>query len=288
MIRRYRPEDSNLDLSLGIQCGPHQFVEPGFELHTHEFVEMVVVLGGRGLHLSSYGDYEIGAGDVFVIHRDVAHGFTESRGMKIVNFMITESFLDDTGRWLRRLPGYHSLFVLEPVYRCRQKIRNRLRLSASELKPVARLVNSFTEELANKRPAYQAIVIAHWQMLLAHLCRVFSDVADGEAPFSPLADTIAFMELHYAEKLSLRDLARRAHLSPNHFIRMFRQYYGMTPARYVNDLRIDRARELLRGTERSVTDIALSCGFGDSNYFARAFRKVEGLTPRAYRKSPDE
>jgi AraC family L-rhamnose operon transcriptional activator RhaR/AraC family L-rhamnose operon regulatory protein RhaS len=96
------------------------------------------------------------------------------------------------------------------------------------------------------------------------------------------------MELHYAEKLSLRDLARHAHLSPNHFIRMFRQYYGMTPARYVNDLRIDRARELLRGTERSVTDIALSCGFGDSNYFARAFRKVEGLTPRAYRKSPDE
>jgi AraC-like DNA-binding protein len=208
--------------------------------------------------------------------------------MKIVNFMITESFLDDTARWLRQLPGYHSLFVLEPAYRCRQKIRNRLRLSAPELKPVARLVDSVTEELANKRPAYQAMVTAHWQMLLAHLCRVFSDVSDDETPFSPLADTIAFMERHYAEKLSLRDLARRAHLSPNHFIRTFRQYYGMTPARYLNDLRIERAGELLRGTERSVTDIALSCGFGDSNYFARAFRKAVGLSPRSYRLSRDE
>jgi AraC family L-rhamnose operon transcriptional activator RhaR/AraC family L-rhamnose operon regulatory protein RhaS len=288
MIRRYSAQESHLDLSLGIQCGPHHFVEPGFELHTHEFVEMVVVLGGRGVHLTGYGDYEIGAGDIFVIHRDIAHGFAESRGMDIVNFMLTQSFLDDTGRWLRQLPGYHSLFVLEPAYRYRQKIRNRLRLSAAELKPVARLVESISEELANERPAYRAMVTAHWQMLFAHLCRVFSNVADGDTPFSPLADTIAFMERHYPEKLSLRDLARRACLSPNHFIRMFRLHYGMTPGKYLSELRIERAKELLRGTERSVTDIAFSCGFSDSNYFARAFREAESLTPRAYRQRWDD
>jgi len=282
MICRYRPEDSGLDLSLGIQCGPHHFVEPGFELHTHDFIEMVVVLGGSGLHLTSYGDYRISAGDVFVIQRNIAHGFAESLGMEIANFMLSQTFVEDTGRWLRQMPGYHSLFILEPVHRYQHELRNRLHLAAPDRKLVRRLVDSITDELGNKRPAYRAMVTAHWQLLLAHLCRVFSDAA-ADAPFSPLAETIAYMERHYQEKLALRDLAVRAHLSPNHFIRTFKQHYGSTPMRYLNRLRIERARELLRGSGRDMTDIALSCGFGDSNYFARVFKAVEGLTPREYR-----
>jgi AraC-like DNA-binding protein len=283
MTRRYHPEESGLDLSLGIHCGPHHFVEPGFELHTHAFIEMVIVLGGSGLHLSSYGNYRIRAGDVFVIHGDIAHGFAEAGGMDIVNFMLSRTFLEQSSQWLRHLPGYHSLFVLEPVYRHRHRVRNRLHLSAPDLKRVARLVESITEELAEGRPGYQTMVTAHWQQLLTHLCRVFSDLERARAPFSPLASTIAHMEEHFADKLYLRDLAERAHMSRNHFIRAFKQHYGTTPIEYLNQLRIERAKELLRGSAHNMTSIAMACGFGDSNYFARIFKQHVGQAPRAYR-----
>lgn len=282
MVRHYTSADTGIDESYGFHFGPHHFVQPSFELHTHGFMEMVLVLGGQGTHLTSYGDYQIQGGDVFVIYGDTAHGFAESTGMDIVNFMFTESYLEETSRWLRQLPGYHSLFYLEPMYRHQHEVRNRLRLRSSELKRVRRMVECLVLERQEAAPGYRAVLSGLWIQLLTFLCRSFSHI--DSVPFSPLADTLAYIEEHFSEELSLEALAARAHYSKNQFIRVFKQHYKVTPNKYVNQVRVDHAKELLLRGDKNMTEIALASGFGDSNYFARMFKQHEGLSPKAFRQ----
>jgi transcriptional regulator GlxA family with amidase domain len=60
---------------------------------------------------------------------------------------------------------------------------------------------------------------------------------------------------------------------------------GVSIHRYLMRLRVERAREMIEQTDRSLTDIAMRCGFDDSSYFARVFRSLMGTSPGAYRKS---
>ncbi len=284
-VKRYTAEMTGLDESYGIHLGPHHFVKPSFDLHSHTFMELVVITQGTGLHLTDYGNYELKAGDVFVIYGDTAHGFAESTGMDIMNFMFTDVFLEETSKWLRQTPGYHALFVLEPIYRNRMGTRNRLRLSSKDLKLVRRLINRITEEYMTKRPGFRSAVVGIWQQILTQLCRAFDDKQGELAPYLPLADTIAYMEEHFAEDINLELLAEQAHMSKNHFIRVFKQHYHETPNKYLNQLRIDHAKELLKGSDQSMVQIAHSCGFADSNYFARVFRQHCNETPRDFRNA---
>jgi AraC-like DNA-binding protein len=92
-----------------------------------------------------------------------------------------------------------------------------------------------------------------------------------------------FVDRAYAQPLDVAALARTAHMSVAHFSRRFRQCYGDTPYRYVLTRRVERAQELLRNTDMSVSDICLEVGFQSLGSFSAAFHRVAGMTPTAYR-----
>jgi AraC-like DNA-binding protein len=87
----------------------------------------------------------------------------------------------------------------------------------------------------------------------------------------------------YAEPLDVLALARRAHLSPAHFSRRFKEAFGETPYQYVLTRRVERAQELLRNTDHTVTDICLEVGFQSLGSFSAVFHRVAGMSPTAYR-----
>ena len=87
----------------------------------------------------------------------------------------------------------------------------------------------------------------------------------------------------YSEPLDVVSLARQAHVSPYHFSRRFKEAFGETPHQYVLTRRVERAQELLRNTELSVTEICLEVGFQSLGSFSSAFNRVSGMTPTAYR-----
>jgi AraC-like DNA-binding protein len=91
------------------------------------------------------------------------------------------------------------------------------------------------------------------------------------------------MDRAFSQPLDIAAVARVAHVSPAHFSRQFRATFGESPHRYLQRRRVERAMELLRETERPVTEICFDVGFSSLGTFSRTSRAVVGESPSAYR-----
>lgn len=128
-------------------------------------------------------------------------------------------------------------------------------------------------------------------LLLTHLIQHYSNVQwqlptvkGGLAP-AVLRHVLDWIEAHLAQPLLLADLAEQAALSEYHFARMFRQSMGLAPHQYVMQRRMVQAKAQLLNSERSLTAIAMACGFSSPSHFSNRFRAVYGLTPSQLRAS---
>lgn len=94
-----------------------------------------------------------------------------------------------------------------------------------------------------------------------------------------------YIDAHFAEPLTLAELAERVYLSPSYLSHAFREWTGVSPKQYLLLCRLSYARELLLTTDEKVEAVAVRCGFGDVNNFIRAFRRQTGVTPGVYRRA---
>ncbi len=95
----------------------------------------------------------------------------------------------------------------------------------------------------------------------------------------------SYLDEHFTEKIVLDDLAKRFFINKHYLLRLFKEQYGTTVNHYILGARITKAKGLLRFTDKTIETVGMECGFGDPNYFARAFKKVVGVSPGNYRKS---
>jgi AraC-like DNA-binding protein len=92
------------------------------------------------------------------------------------------------------------------------------------------------------------------------------------------------VDRHYADPLEVQEMARIAGLSKFHFHRLFTATYGITPAAYVSQRRVERAQDLLRATTLSVTEVCHAVGFSSLGSFSTRFKDVVGETPREFQQ----
>lgn len=105
-------------------------------------------------------------------------------------------------------------------------------------------------------------------------------ISTNEIRFKPL---LQYIENHYMQPITLKEMAQVSCMSISHFSAMFRDFFSESPMDYLNSYRIERACLLLNNSNYSVTEIAHLCGFNDSAYFSKVFKKHKHLTPKKYR-----
>jgi AraC family transcriptional regulator len=113
--------------------------------------------------------------------------------------------------------------------------------------------------------------------------RVASNPAEAPAD-RRLHQVVEYIEENLADDVSLEMLARIAGLSPNYFLAAFRQATGQTPHRYVTELRVARACEMLHDPRRPITEVSLAVGFSSQSHLTEVFRRTMKTTPAAYRR----
>lgn len=258
---------------------------PDYPLHLHDFEELVIVQKGTGINSVDGVDYPLQAGDVFVMPKGKTHAYSKMNHLRSYNLYFDLKQLN-LYQWVTRtLPGFHALFTVEPSYRRKNEFNSRLRLSQENLLQVWSLSESLQSTIEEKHPGYRLIALGKFYELVGLLCRYYeqTDHSDSQKVLR-IAKAISHMETNFTQELSVDDLAQIAHMSPRNFHRVFIDATGKTPAAYLIGLRIAEAAHQLKTTNKTITEIAFDCGFFDSNYFARQFRKLTGHSPSAFRK----
>ena len=108
--------------------------------------------------------------------------------------------------------------------------------------------------------------------------------AKGGLPAYQLRQVVEFIHAHIDEPINLTQLAGLASLSPFHFHRAFKRSTGLTPGKYIFEVRIKRAEALLSESDLPLAQLALQVGFGDQSHFSAAFRRATSMTPGAFRR----
>jgi AraC family transcriptional regulator len=105
----------------------------------------------------------------------------------------------------------------------------------------------------------------------------------GGLPQRQLMQVLDYIHEHLSEDIKLADLAGAIGMSQFHFSHLFKQSFGTSPYQYLLQQRIERAKQLLKQTDRSIMDIALECGFNSHSHLSKQFRQLVGITPKVYR-----
>ena len=256
-----------------------------FGPHGHEFAELVIVTGGKGLHVTGRDAWELTAGDVFVISGAHTHAYRELRDLRLMNVLYQPERLELRLLDLVSVPGYHALFTLEPSQQARRAGGGgRLRLDARDLARLVGLVDQLERELRVREPGFGFMATASFMQIMGFLARICgrSPEPDRRALLR-IGEALSHLERNIHREVSLAELAAIAHMSRRSFLRVFHSATGCSPLAWQTGRRIQRACELLRHSDKRVTEIAFDVGFNDSNYFTRQFRKLTGVSPRAYR-----
>jgi AraC-like DNA-binding protein/quercetin dioxygenase-like cupin family protein len=251
------------------------------EQHAHEFEELVVILAGRGRHQVAAEEYDIEAGEVFVMLRGMSHCYPKVDKLSLINILYDPAGLRTPRADLAALPGYHGLFTIEPRLRLREHFKNRLKLRMEELGRLANIVAEIEEELLARGPGYRFMATAHFMRMMGFLSRAYARIADpGARPVTQISELLGFIERHYADPVGIENLSKVAHMSQSSLFRTFKEIMGRSPIDYLIRLRIDKATQLLRRGGMHIGEISEAVGFNDSNYFTRQFRRVTGRSPR--------
>ena len=126
----------------------------------------------------------------------------------------------------------------------------------------------------------------------AMMALVANTLEDGGATFSyaknpetkEMYKIAEYIESRYRESISVSELSEAFGYSTTYFTKKFKRTFGCTPTDYISNLKIERARRLLSGSEMTVTEIASDLGFSDASHFSSVFKMKTGLSPATYRK----
>ncbi len=266
-----------------------QFVDGHRRKIFHDFSfwgnELIVVQDGEGVFTLNNKSFPIKRGDVFVLTGNYTKEITQAHRLSLCSVFYKDEHLRRSAASFRRLEGYQRLFVENPLAQ-QYETKDRLQADDDLLSDMELFLARMELEQREKEPGHEQILNSMFFVLITVISRAYSDKElFANNPPVNISKVMAYMRCHFNEKLTLESLAALAHTSPRHFDRKFKEIYDVTPQKFLRTLRMERACFLLEATDLSVTEIAMECGFSDTNYFSRLFKKEHMLEPLSYRKA---
>lgn len=262
-----------------IQAGRHSELN----LHNHHFSEIVLILNSGGaIHWAEGKSCELHRGDLLLLHPGRVHGYQNCGSLELVNMLYKADrlplpLLD--GADMELFPFFISakyseiLAPEEPV----------LTLTDEETAEIEKQIEALDHELQGELPGRNLRSFILFMGILISLGRMGKSSRKKE-DMNEAQTALSYLNMHFREAVSISHLAKISNLSKRSLFRHFRGLTGMTPAEYCRRKQLDYAADLLLSTNLTLAEIAVECGFCDSNYMIKLFSGVFGKTPGKFRK----
>ena len=270
--------------SLNRVTADHAVREAGCHMSTHHFhnyFELFFVEEGTVSVLIGDNSCELGPADFLLIPPRIFH-YTRYPSMRCVRSVIYFRSQDISRRVISQLSD-PAAFLSHP----------QIVHVSREAQPLFfELASRMTREDRQSDPQADALMYFYLQELFLLLARYGEPrqplSVDSAVTNEQVLAAARFIHINYMNQISAADIAAASGFSPNYLSKKFRQAAGIGAHEYLTQIRLQHAALALVSTTDSITQIALRCGFSDSNYFKDVFKKNFGLTPRDYRNRQKE
>lgn len=245
--------------------------------HWHDYFEMEFFCEGEGVHILNGEPMPIRRGSIYLLmpadfhtlYREDRHG-----DMKYFNVNFNEYALSSE---LIKLMSEYDAPMSTIVTR-------------EDYDILYREFHALTEEYNSERPMrelmikriFERIIIVFWRALTRN---TQGSIRHPQSSDSNVGYIVSYLRIHFREQVSLSDMAKRVHLTPNYIGELFKRETGVSFTSYVQRLRLNYATNLLVSTDLPIADISVQSGFHSVSYFIRIFRLANGKTPLEHRNS---
>ena len=256
--------------------------------HSHDFLMLAFFEREGGWLRSGERTWELRAGDAFVIPPGEVldpRGLAEAGGWAV--FFPAEVLAPSGSGVFLSWRAHPLLFPFAAgMNRAAGGVR-RLIVPSEERPSWSTRLSDLDLELRERREGYREAALAYLTLLLVGVSRLAAEVVgDLRLNDEPLlAEVFGFIEDSYAERVSLKDVARAVSLSPGHLTTVVRSKTGRTVLGWIAERRLAEARRLLVETDLAVEEVGHRVGYNDPTYFVRSFRRAHGATPLGWRRA---
>ena len=254
-------------------------------MHRHTFFEFVYIDRGFALHTCNKVTSIVSEGDWFLIRPNEPHNYISAYNTQLYNCLFQAEALQDSMDMFLSLPGMKEILLSKSPF-------EKLNLNYTQRLKLKTCLNKIMTEDQERKLGWELKLRSLLEDFLVFYARVYNEssniLREDNANFPKIYNVLKYVEDHYAENVSVKDMAEAAQLSPDYMAKLFKASMGLTPAEYARNFRIAKSMELLENTDRPVAEVAAELGFTDGSVFSRLFKQVAGISPTAFKRISDE
>lgn len=253
-------------------------------LHWHAELEIVVIKKGTGLISVDFDKRTVTSGDIIFIRPGQLHSIeqNEAREMEYENIILKPELLisGETDLCARQF--------ITPLMKGELRCATFLTPTVSGYPEISDCI-SHIDHLCEKRPdgyqlAVKGFLFQLFFLLLSHRQKKSAASAPETKSLEKIKTILKYVEEHYADHITIDDMAALTFYSKSHFMKFFKAHMGTGFIEYLNDYRLTIAERLLRTSDATVLEIAEKSGFDNLSYFNRIFKRKYGQSPGKQRK----
>ena len=252
-------------------------------LHWHSELELIVIKKGRGIVSADLEKRAVSSGDIVLIRPGQLHSIEQEQNhnMKYENIIFKPELL---------ISGSADLCAIRyilPFMEGAIPSETYLTPALSYYKEISECIRQI-DLLCSAQPegyqlAVKSFLFRFFYLLISNSRKKETASASQTKSLEKMKSILKYVEEHYAEHITIDDMASLTYYSKSHFMKFFKQNMGSGFIEYLNDYRLTMSERLLKSSDSSVLEIAQQCGFDNLSYFNRIFKRKYGLSPGKWR-----
>lgn len=256
------------------------------EPNRHEFYEMVYMKKGNAVFEISGYPVDLGPNDIIIIKPNQFHKFIVKSESGCEFIVLNFKFVD---KFDMQYSGISLEYFLDFV--SGKESGAFIKLKVSQKNEIITLLNRILKEKENPDIGSELLNYLLVMELFVLISRALkmeweNSIKNKSSKLKELIQvSVSYINNNYEREISLKDIAQYVFLSTSYFTRAFKEEMGISPINYLLMTRIERAKELIKGSNSKISDIALSVGFSNQQRFNDIFKKYVKMTPLQYRNS---
>ncbi len=244
--------------------------------HIHTEMEMILVLSGTKTFYINDEVILLNEGDIIFVNSNIPHKTETPKGSSSVLLQFNTSIQSGSDS---------EYFWAENIGSIKNYIYTVFKRDSAINHDLAECIQKICSEYSNKKRSYEYFIKAYIYELTAILYRneILTDYGKWQQRIMPVTDVLKYVDAHYSEHISLSKISGILNFHTSYFCRFFKNILGVSFIEYLNLIRLNKAKELMKQSQKNITEISYEVGFSSVSYFIKTFKKYNYCSPNRYR-----